>query len=103
RVYPARGFSPHAARIPAPPAASTLGQQRATNPVLRLPLRSFAAIAVPAAHAAPAPAYAEHALTMNLEERPSLETILEDVAPLDLESVLNAVARGALLVDARPA
>ncbi|HZU97556.1 MAG TPA: MBL fold metallo-hydrolase [Planctomycetota bacterium] len=102
RVYPARGFSPHAARVPLPPAASTLGQQRATNPVLRLPLRSFAPISVQAAHATPAPAYAEHALGMNLEERPSLETVLEDVVPLELDTVLNAVARGSLLIDARP-
>jgi glyoxylase-like metal-dependent hydrolase (beta-lactamase superfamily II)/rhodanese-related sulfurtransferase len=103
RVFPARGFSPHAARIPAPPPASTLGQQRATNPVLRLPLRSFAPISVQATHATPAPAYADHALSMNTEERPALETVLEDVVPLDLDAVLNAIARGALLVDARPA
>lgn len=102
RIYPARGFSPHAARIPTPPPIATLGQQRTTNPVLRLPLRSFQPISLQATHATPAPAYAEHVLVKNLDERPSLETILEDVLPLDLDTVLNAVAKGALLVDARP-
>src|SRR4029077_16283619 len=38
----------------------------------------------------------------NVVERPSLETILEDVLPLELDTVLGAVAKGALLVAARP-
>jgi rhodanese-related sulfurtransferase/glyoxylase-like metal-dependent hydrolase (beta-lactamase superfamily II) len=103
KIYPARGFSPHAARIPTPPPIATLGQQRATNPVLRLPLRSFQSISIQAANATPAPAYARHAFLKNIEERPSLETILEDVVPLELERALGAIAKGTLLVDARPA
>jgi rhodanese-related sulfurtransferase/glyoxylase-like metal-dependent hydrolase (beta-lactamase superfamily II) len=103
RIYPARGFSPHAARIPTPPPIATLGQQRATNPVLRLPLRSFQPISAQATEATPAPAYALHVLAKNVEERPSLESILEDVLPLELPTILSAVAKGTLLVDARPA
>lgn len=102
RIYPARGFSPHAARTPLPPQAATLAQQRATNPVLRLALRGFGPVSIQASHATPPTAYAKHVLERNVVERPSLEHVLEDVVPLDLNVVLKAVARGALLVDARP-
>ncbi len=102
RIYPARGFAPHAARIPLPPAVTAIGQQRATNPVLRLPLRSFHSVSAQAAVATQPPAYAAHVMSKNAAERPSLESILEDVAPLGLEQVIKATEKGALLVDSRP-
>jgi glyoxylase-like metal-dependent hydrolase (beta-lactamase superfamily II)/rhodanese-related sulfurtransferase len=102
RIYPARGFTTHGSRAAPPPPNATLGQQRATNPVLRITQRAFVPISLRAAHASPPPAYAQHALKKNREECPSLERNLEDVGPLELEQALSAVAKGALLIDARP-
>jgi rhodanese-related sulfurtransferase/glyoxylase-like metal-dependent hydrolase (beta-lactamase superfamily II) len=102
RIYPARGFAAHASRNPTPPPVATLGQQRATNPVLRLTLRAFTPISLQASHASPPTAFAEHILRRNSEDRLSLEQLLEDVNPLELDAALRAIAKGALLVDARP-
>lgn len=102
RIYPARGFTTHGSRAAPPPPNATLGQQRATNPVLRLSSRAFVPISMRAAHASPPPAYARHALRRNREECPTLERNLDDVVPLEIDQVLRAVGKGALLVDARP-
>lgn len=69
--------------------------------MLRLSARAFVPISIRAAHASPPPAYASHALVRNREECPTLERNLEDVVPLELEQALNAIDKGALLVDAR--
>jgi rhodanese-related sulfurtransferase/glyoxylase-like metal-dependent hydrolase (beta-lactamase superfamily II) len=101
RIYPARGFTTHGSRAAPPPPDATLGQQRATNPVLRISQRAFVPISLRAANASPPPAYANHALGRNREECPTLEKNLEDVVPLELDQVLSAMSKGALLIDGR--
>jgi rhodanese-related sulfurtransferase/glyoxylase-like metal-dependent hydrolase (beta-lactamase superfamily II) len=102
RIYPASLSGTSLARAAVQGGAVTLGQVRVTNAALSLPEASFVQAAVVAAQVSPPAPWAAHAARRNREEHPSIETILEDCIPLDLDVVLNALAKGALLVDARP-
>jgi glyoxylase-like metal-dependent hydrolase (beta-lactamase superfamily II)/rhodanese-related sulfurtransferase len=99
KVYPAHGAGSACGKNLSTETVSTIGEQRRSNYALAPMTEAEFVDAVTQGQAA-APLYFLYAATKNRQERPSLD---EDavVASLGIDEVLDAQARGAVIVDTR--
>ncbi len=99
RVYPAHGAGSACGKNLSTETVSTIGEQRRSNYALA-PMTEAAFVDAVTQGQAAAPLYFLYAATKNRQERPSLD---EDavVASLGIDEVLDAQARGAVVVDTR--
>ena len=102
KIYPVRGFTTNARNSAPPPPIVILGQQIATNSVLKLDRKSFITSSIKATHSSPPPIYGTHTLQHNYRDLPILSNNLEDVKALDINQVIKAIEKGAILSDGRP-
>lgn len=102
RVYPAHGAGSACGRGIGDAEYTTIGEERASNPLLRI--QDKAAFIRQVLRDLPdAPAYFPEDARLNLEGMPPLEEQLAHLKPLDADEVARAQAAGALVLDARSA
>ncbi len=99
RVYPAHGAGSACGKNLSTETVSTIGEQRRSNYALAPMTEAEFVDAVTQGQAA-APLYFLYAATKNRQERPSLDEEAV-VASLGIDEVLDAQARGAVVVDTR--
>jgi glyoxylase-like metal-dependent hydrolase (beta-lactamase superfamily II)/rhodanese-related sulfurtransferase len=102
RVYPAHGAGSACGRGIGSAEHSTIGEEKATNPLLRLKDRKefIGEVLRDLPHA---PAYFPEDARLNLEGMPPLEEELTRLRPLNADRVAEAQAKGAVILDVRPA
>jgi glyoxylase-like metal-dependent hydrolase (beta-lactamase superfamily II)/rhodanese-related sulfurtransferase len=100
-VYPGHGAGSMCGKNLSQDTVSTIGTQRRYNYALQ-PMSREAFIRMVGAEQPEAPAYFSYDAEMNRRERPTLETSLtRELRPLSLDDLLEAVRRGAQLLDTR--
>jgi glyoxylase-like metal-dependent hydrolase (beta-lactamase superfamily II)/rhodanese-related sulfurtransferase len=99
RVYPAHGAGSACGKNLSTETVSTIGEQRRSNYALA-PMTEAAFVDAVTQGQAAAPLYFLYAATKNRQERPSLDEEAV-VASLGIDEVLDAQARGAVVVDTR--
>lgn len=102
-LYPGHGAGSACGKSLSKETVSTIGAQRATNPMLRATSREqFVAEAVCGLGAPPA--YFAHDAQLNRRRRPTLEESLPGaLRPLAVDELLRLQAGGAVVLDTRPA
>jgi hydroxyacylglutathione hydrolase len=102
-VYPAHGAGSLCGKHLSTDTVSTIGIQRRYNYALQ-PMSREEFIEVVTADQPDSPAYFTYDAVLNAKERPTLDlTLVEELKPLPLDEVLELAARGAQLLDTRPA
>jgi hydroxyacylglutathione hydrolase len=100
-VYPAHGAGSLCGKHLSSETVSTVGIQRRYNYALQ-PMSREEFVRVVTADQPDSPAYFTYDAVLNTKERPTLEEALaSELTPLSLEQVLELVASGAQLLDAR--
>jgi hydroxyacylglutathione hydrolase len=99
-VYPAHGAGSLCGRSLNQELVTTIGTQRATNLALQHKDRASFIASVTEAQPA-APKYFAHDADLNRRQRATLDTVLENLRPLDLDTVLQHLSEGRQVVDTR--
>ena len=102
-VYPAHGAGSLCGKALSKELSSTIGEQRRSNYALQ-PMSKAAFVDLVTTDQPDAPPYFTYDAVLNSRERQTLdEALSRELTPLDLESVLQAAASGAQLLDTRDA
>lgn len=100
-VYPAHGAGSLCGKAISQESVSTLGEQRKANYALQQ-MTKAKFVELVTTDQPDAPPYFTYDAVMNTKERPTLdETLARELTPLTLDSLLNAQAHGAQVLDTR--
>lgn len=100
-IYPAHGAGSLCGKKISKETVSTIGDQRHENYALQ-PMSEAEFIALVTADQPDAPAYFTYDAVLNTKEHPTLDRVLQqELKPLSLEAVLDAMSRGAQVLDVR--
>ncbi len=100
-IYPAHGAGSLCGKKISKETVSTIGEQRQTNYALQ-PMSEADFITLVTADQPDAPSYFTYDAVLNAKEHPTLDHVLQqELQPLALDAVLDAMARGAQVLDVR--
>jgi glyoxylase-like metal-dependent hydrolase (beta-lactamase superfamily II)/rhodanese-related sulfurtransferase len=100
-IYPAHGAGSLCGKSLGKELFSTMGEQRKVNYALQ-PMSKEAFVEIVTADQPDAPPYFTYDAVLNSRERPTLdEALSRELAPMELDAVLDAQGSGAQLVDTR--